>query len=242
MASREASVRVEGAAGFVLDADVADFLVVAARDARSNPAVVVVDTSAPGVRIERVRTVDPTRRLFTVSFTDVVVGETRMLAEPGIAAERFLVRLLAVGVIAAACDATGATEHVLERATQYATERTQFGKPIGAFQAVKHHCANMAIAVEASRAAVSAAARALDGDPADWPTGAAVTASYVGPACAEACALGLRVHGGIGFTWGHDSHLYLKRAKLDEVLFGTPSWHRRRLARTLVDASKGEPS
>jgi alkylation response protein AidB-like acyl-CoA dehydrogenase len=241
VAGREASVRVEGAAGFVPDADVADFLVVAARDERANPAAVVVDTRTPGVHIERVRTVDPTRRLFTVSFTDVVVGEARLLAEPGIAAERFLDRLLAVGVIAAACDATGATEHVLERATQYATERTQFGKPIGTFQAVKHHCANMAIAVETSRAAVSAAARALDGDSADWPTSAAVTASYVGPACAEACALGLRVHGGIGFTWEHDSHLYLKRAKLDEVLFGTPSWHRRRLARTLVSQVGGPP-
>ena len=233
------SVRLRGAAGFVLDADLADLLVVAACDGGSNPAVVLVDAAAPGVRIERVRTVDATRRLFTVTFTDVVVDEERMLCEPGVAAELLLDRMLAVGVVAAACDATGATEHVLERTTQYAKERSQFGKPIGSFQAVKHHCANMAIAVEASRAAVSAAAGALDGDPAEWPTNAAVTSSYVGPACSEACALGLRVHGGIGFTWEHDSHLYLKRAKLDEVLFGTPSWHRRRLARTLVSRVVG---
>ena len=235
------SLRLHGAAGFVLDADVADLLVVAARGADETSAVVAVDTTAPGVRIERVRSVDPTRRLFTVSFTDVLVGEDRMLCEPGVAADRFLDRLVAVGVIAAACDATGAAEHVLERATQYAKERSQFGKPIGSFQAVKHHCANMAIAVEASRAAASAAAGALDGDPSGWPTNAAVTSSYVGPACTEACALGLRVHGGIGFTWEHDSHLYLKRAKLDEVLFGTPSWHRRRLARTLVSHVVGPP-
>ena len=229
------SLRIQGAAGFVVDADVADLLVVAARDTRSNPAVVVVDTSAPGVRIERVPTVDPTRRLFTVSFTDVVVGEERMLSEPGVGTELFLDRLLAVGVVAAACDATGAAERVLEGATQYAKERNQFGKPIGTFQAVKHHCANMAIGVHASRAAVSAAAAALDGNPGDWPARAAVASSYVGPACSDVCALGLLVHGGIGFTWEHDSHLYLKRAKLDEVLFGTPSWHRRRLAQTLVD-------
>ena len=194
------------------------------------------------MHVERVPTVDATRRLFTVSFADVVVGDDRMLCEPGAAAEVFLTRMLAVGTIAAACDATGAAEHVLERAAEYAKERNQFGKPIGTFQAVKHHCANMAIGVQASRAAVAAAAETLDDDPTEWPTSAAVTSSYVGPACSEVCALGLRVHGGIGFTWEHDSHLYLKRAKLDEVLFGTPSWHRRRLARTLVDASKGERS
>jgi alkylation response protein AidB-like acyl-CoA dehydrogenase len=229
------SLRLRGAAGFVLDADVADILVVAARGADETSAVVVVDTTAPGVHVERVPTVDATRRLFTVSFADVVVGEDRMVCEPGVSADEFLARMLAVGVIAAACDATGAAERVLEQAAEYAKERSQFGKPIGTFQAVKHHCANMAIGVHASRAAVAAAAGALDGDPTDWPARAAVTSSYVGPACSEVCALGLLVHGGIGFTWEHDSHLYLKRAKLDEVLFGTPSWHRRRLAQTLVD-------
>ena len=149
-------------------------------------------------------------------------------------ASAVLDELLAVGVIAAACDATGVAERALDGAVEYAKDRMQFGKPIGSFQAVKHHCANMAIAVEASRAAVRGACEALDGDPRRWLTTAAVTASYVGPACAEACALALRVHGGIGFTWEHDSHLYLKRAKLDEVLFGTPSWHRRRLAPVVI--------
>jgi alkylation response protein AidB-like acyl-CoA dehydrogenase len=147
--------------------------------------------------------------------------------------------VLAVGAVAAACDATGVAEQALHGATEYARNRVQFDKPIGSFQAVKHHCANMAIAVEASRAAVRAAAEALDGDPAGWQTNAAVTSSYVGPACAEACALALRVHGGIGFTWEHDSHRYLKRAKLDEVLFGTPSWHRRWLAREIIAGVEG---
>jgi alkylation response protein AidB-like acyl-CoA dehydrogenase len=128
----------------------------------------------------------------------------------------------------------GATDRVLDRTATYAKERIQFGRPIGSFQAVKHHCANMAIAVEASRAAVRAAAASIDGDPEGWPTAAAVASSYVGPACTEACGLALRVHGGIGFTWEHDSHLYLKRVKLDEVLFGTPSWHRRRLAHDII--------
>ena len=230
------SVRLRGSAGFVLDADVADFLLVAALDQDDRPAVVAVDRATPGVRVERAATVDVTRRLFTVAFDDVVVADDRLLCEPGEAAQELFDRMVAVGVIAAACDATGVTEHALERAADYAKERVQFGKPIGSFQAVKHHCANMAIAVEASRAAVRGAVDALDGDPDGWSRIASVTSSYVGPACAEACALALRVYGGIGFTWEHESHLYLKRVKLDELLFGTPSWHRRRLASTLIES------
>jgi len=172
--------------------------------------------------------------LFTVAFDNAVVAGDRTLCEPCLAAQELSDRVVAVGVVAAACDATGVTERALERAVDYAKERVQFGKPIGSFQAVKHHCANIAIAVQASRAAVRGAADALDADPGDWSKTASVTSSYVGPACAEACALALRVYGGIGFTWEHESHLYLKRVKLDELLFGTPSWHRRRLASALI--------
>lgn len=224
------SVQIAGTSGFVLDADVAEFLVVAARHEDGSCAAVVVDSASPGVSVERVPTVDETRRLFTVTFDAVTVPADRLLCEPGPEAAHLLDQVLALGVVAAAGDATGAAKRALEVTAAYARERMQFGKPIGSFQAVKHHCANMAMAVEASRAATRAAAEALDGDPKEWSTAAAITASYVGPACSEVCALELRVHGGIGFTWEHDTHLYLKRVKLDEVLFGTPSWHRRRLA------------
>jgi alkylation response protein AidB-like acyl-CoA dehydrogenase len=235
----DAALRIRGSAGYVLDADVADVIVVAARGANDASALVAVDAATAGVRVERTPTVDPTRRLFTVSFDDVVVSDERLLCEPGARTAEVLGQILSIGVIAAACDATGVAERALERASDYAKDRVQFGKPIGSFQAVKHHCANMAIAVEASRAAVRAASEALDGDPRGWATTSAVTSSYVGPACAAACELALRVHGGIGFTWEHDSHLYLKRVKLDEVLFGTPSWHRRRLARTVIAGVDG---
>jgi len=228
------SIRLRGSTGFVLDADVADFLVLAALDQSGCPVVVAVDRATSGLRIERAATVDTTTRLFTVAFDDVVVADDRMLCAPGLSAQELFDRVVAVGVVATACDATGVTERALERAADYAKERVQFGKPIGSFQAVKHHCANIAIAVQASRAAVRGAADALDADPGDWSKTASVTSSYVGPACAEACALALRVYGGIGFTWEHESHLYLKRVKLDELLFGTPSWHRRRLASALI--------
>jgi alkylation response protein AidB-like acyl-CoA dehydrogenase len=231
-----ASLRLAGASGFVLDADIADVLVVAACDGEGMVAVIAVDATAHGIHVERVATVDETRRVFVVSFDDVEAPTDRMLTEPGDRAADLLARVLAIGTIAAACDATGTAERALEQAAEYARERVQFGKPIGSFQAVKHLCADMAIAVEASRSATTAAVAALDGDPAAWTTTAAITSSYVGPACANACALGLRVHGGIGFTWEHESHLFLKRVKLDEVLFGSPSWQRQRLADAVFPA------
>ena len=224
------SIQLDGSAGFVLDADLADLMVVAARGADGTAAAVVIDPRVTGVRIERAATVDLTRRLFTVSFDSVQLSADSMLAQPGPSSARLLDRVLALGVVAAAADAVGAAEQALEATAAYARERTQFGKPIGTFQGVKHHCANMAINVEASRAATRAAAVGLDRDSAGWASTAAITASYVGPACSEVCALAMRVHGGIGFTWEHDTHLQMKRVKLDEVLFGSPSWHRRRLA------------
>jgi len=224
------TVRLDGVAGFVLDADVADVLVVAACSSDGAPAAVLVDGDTSGVRVERTPSVDLTRRLFSVSFDGVRVSADRLLAEPGPTAAALLERVLALGVVAAAVDAVGAAEQALEVTAAYARERTQFGKPIGTFQGVKHHCANMAVSVEASRAATRAAAAELDSDRSDWTTTAGITASYVGPACSEVCGLAMRVHGGIGFTWEHDTHLWLKRVKLDEMLFGPPSWHRRRLA------------
>jgi acyl-CoA dehydrogenase len=223
------TLRLDGTAGFVLDADVADVLVVGATGA-DGAVVVIVGAGSSGLRIERTPTVDLTRRLFTVSFDDVRVPGDRLLADPGGRSARLLDRVLALGVVAASADAVGAAEQALETTAAYARERTQFGKPIGTFQAVKHHCANMAVSVEASRAATRAAAVELDTDPDGWATTAVITASYVGPACSEVCALAMRVHGGIGFTWEHDTHLQMKRVKLDEMLFGSPSWHRRRLA------------
>jgi alkylation response protein AidB-like acyl-CoA dehydrogenase len=232
-------LRLDGTSGFVLDADVADFLVVAATRDDGTLVAAVVDTSTAGVSVERAPTVDETRRLFSVTFDGVPVAGDRLLCPPGAPAGALLDGVLAMGVTAAAGDAVGAAERALELTAEYAKERLQFGKPIGTFQAVKHHCANMAIAVTASRAAARAAADALDEDPSGWATAAAIAASYVGPACSEACALELRVHGGIGFTWEHDTHLRLKRVKLDEVLFGSPAWHRRRLADAVFPAIVG---
>jgi alkylation response protein AidB-like acyl-CoA dehydrogenase len=224
----DGGLRLGGSAGFVLDADLADDVVVAARTADGLEAVAVIPADAPGVRIERARTVDETRRLFGMHFDGVQLADDQLLTAPGARAGAILDRVLGLGVVAAAADAVGSAGRMLDVTVEYAKARHQFGKPIGSFQAVKHHCADMAIAIESSRAAVDRAAIDLDGG-SDPITSAGIVASYVGPACSKACALGLLVHGGIGFTWEHEAHLHLKRVKLDEVLFGTPAWHRRRL-------------
>ncbi|WP_109526687.1 MULTISPECIES: acyl-CoA dehydrogenase family protein [Nocardia] len=128
-------------------------------------------------------------------------------------------------------DALGAAERLVEQTVEYAGQRTQFGQPIGAFQAVKHHCADMALQTEAARATLWAAAVALDGaDSARRATAVSAAAAYAGEASSTVASLALQVHGGIGFTWEHDLHLLTRRIKVDELLNGSVSWHRRRLA------------
>ena len=177
-------------------------------------------------------TVDATRRLFTVAFDDVVVADDRLLCEPGAAAAELLDQVLALGVIAAACDADG-RRRAGARARRRATPRS--GSSSASRSARSRRSSTTAPTWPSpSRPAgprSGAPREALDGDPGEL--GRRLRRSRrrtSGRRAPEACALALRVHGGIGFTWEHDSHLLLKRVKLDEVLFGTPSWHRRRLA------------
>lgn len=127
-------------------------------------------------------------------------------------------------------DALGAAARLVDQTVEYAGQRTQFGQPIGSFQAVKHHCADMALRTEAARASLWAAAVALDGtDAARRATAVSAAAAYAGEATSTVASLALQVHGGIGFTWEHDLHLLTRRIKVDELLNGSVSWHRRRL-------------
>lgn len=226
-------LRLNGSTRFVPDAHIADGIVVAARDANNAVTYVMVDPRAAGVSIEVEPTVDQTRRLARVSFADVAIADGALLVEPGTGAALHR-RVVAVGAVAVCADAVGAAEQMMTTASRYAVERFQFGRPIGSFQAVKHHCANILINVEASRAAVAYAIHGLDDPAADVTEMAAVAKSYAGPACAEACQIAVQVHGGIGFTWEHDAHLHLKRAKLDEGLFGSTAWHRRNLGQLVI--------
>ncbi|MDT5086402.1 MAG: hypothetical protein QOJ61_3445 [Mycobacterium sp.] len=126
-----------------------------------------------------------------------------------------------------AFDALGAAARLLDMTVSYAGQREQFGAPIGSFQAVKHHCADMAVAVEAGRASLWAAALALDTAPAAARSRAAsAAAAYTKSAAAKVAGTALQVHGGIGFTWEHDLHLFLRRIKVDEAFNGSVAEHR----------------
>jgi alkylation response protein AidB-like acyl-CoA dehydrogenase len=128
-----------------------------------------------------------------------------------------------------AVDALGAASRLLDLTVEYAGQRTQFGREIGSFQAVKHHCANMALSVEASRAALWAAAVTLDGNNSRERTRAvSAAAAFAGEGTSTTAQTALQVHGGIGFTWEHDVHLLIRRIKVDELLDGSVSYHRRR--------------
>jgi alkylation response protein AidB-like acyl-CoA dehydrogenase len=229
--SSAGAIRLNGTSGFVPDAHIADRILVAATNETGSVVMAALERDAPGVQVHLEATHDPTRRLSTVSLSDVAVAEDSLLHAPG-AGEHYEVAV-AVGAIAVMCDAVGAAERMMEVTVEYAKQRQQFGRPIGSFQAVKHHCANMLVQVEGSRAAVAHACEVIDSS-GDMAVAAGVAKSYAGPACEAAMALALQVHGGIGFTWEHDVHLHLKRVLLDGALFGTARWHRQRLGATLL--------
>jgi alkylation response protein AidB-like acyl-CoA dehydrogenase len=186
-----------GAAGTVLGAGLADVILVAVGD-----DVAVVDAHADGVTIETPPNLDPTRRAGRVTFdeaaAEVLPGARRALVD------------LARTIIAA--EAVGVARECTDQAAAYAKERQQFGRPIAMFQAVKHHCANMAVSTELATAAVWDAARAAAGGGDQFSYAAAVAASLAIPAADECANLSMQVHGGIGFTWEHDCHVYLRRA------------------------------
>jgi alkylation response protein AidB-like acyl-CoA dehydrogenase len=131
-----------------------------------------------------------------------------------------------------AADSVGAADRLLEMTVRYVQERRQFGRAVGSFQAVKHHCANMALDVECARATVRAAAQALGSDDvAARRAEVSSAASFAGEACSRVAGTALQLHGGMGFTWEHDLHLLLRRIKAGELLGGSPRLHRARLFR-----------
>jgi acyl-CoA dehydrogenase len=170
-------------------------------------------------------TLDPTRKLARVEFD---AAPARRVGDAGSAEQ---VRLLAIVLLAA--EQVGGAQRVMEMAADYARTRTQFGRPIGQFQGVKHKCADMLLRVESARAVASYAAMvAAQGRP-DLERAALVAGAYCPDAFFRIAAANIQVHGGIGFTWEHPAHLYYRRAKSGQLLFGTPTEHRARLA-TLI--------
>jgi alkylation response protein AidB-like acyl-CoA dehydrogenase len=238
--------RLVGESGFVIHGHACDALLVVALDPDSHGAegisLVVVDPSRAGITIERLVMLDLTRPMARIRFDAVPVAAHEVLGEPR-QAESGLERALDLARIALAAEAVGAAEAALEMTTRYAKDRVQFGRPIGSFQAVKHRLADTMVAVEAARSASWYAACVAD----ELPQGLAEAASIAKASCCDAffnCASNaIQLHGGIGFTWEHDAHLYFKRARACSTLLGSPAWHRERLARLMgLGAPAGVPA
>ena len=227
---------LSGEADFVIHAHSSDALLVAAHgpgeDASEALSIAVVERGAAGVAIERRTMLDLTRPMAHVAFNDVRIAPDQVLGEPGTAREPFE-RALDVARIALAAEAVGVAEAALESTTAYVKDRVQFGRPVGSFQAVKHRLADMMVDLEAARSASWYAACVAQ----ELSEELAEAASIAKAACSDAafaCASGaIQLHGGIGFTWEHDAHLYFKRARALSTLLGSPEWHRERIATQL---------
>jgi len=229
------SVRLDGVVRFVPDAHVADVIVLAAHDGEER-ALVAIETAADGVRVEPTPTIDHTRRLNDLHLDGVVVDDAALLEAD--VTDDVLLR----GVVALAADGVGAAREILTRAVEYAKERVQFGRPIGSFQAVKHMLANMYVLTEAASVAVEGAAEAFDADASNAARLAEIAASYARDAAVKVAGDAVQAHGGIGFTWEHDCHLFLKRTQLGAALLGDPAEHRERLAALMLAAARDQQS
>jgi alkylation response protein AidB-like acyl-CoA dehydrogenase len=212
-------------------AHVANVLLVPARGP-DGLTVFPVDPTSPGVTVSPVQGMDFGTRWATITLKAARAAET--LGAPG-GAEPWLGKLLCRGAVGAAAEMLGAARRCLEMAVGYAKVREQFGQPIGSFQAIRHKCSEMLLEVENSHSAVYYAAWALDAGAEDADVAASIAKSYVGDAARRVCSEAIQVHGGIGFTWEYDLHLYFKRAKALEPLYGDADHHRELIVRRVAD-------
>ena len=212
---------------YVLDGHVANEILVAARvDGALGLFHVAGDAS--GLTREVLPPLDPTRKLAALRFANT---PARRIASGDVstALDRALIR----AIVALSAEQLGGAQRILEMATDYAKTRLQFGRPIGSYQAIKHQCADMLVEVEFARSAVYSAAFADEEDLRTTSTAARMAKSYCSEAYMRAASQNIQIHGGMGFTWEHGAHLYYKRAKASELLFGSPSSHREKMADAL---------
>jgi alkylation response protein AidB-like acyl-CoA dehydrogenase len=210
--ARGAAALVSGdEAKLVPDGDNAEVIVLCA-----DAGVSVVERSAADV--EPVATMDSTRRYARVRSG----GGEPLPGEPGPG--------IGAGLLAVSAELTGVAQRAMEMAVEYARDRKQFGRPIGAYQAVSHRCAQMLLETEGARSATYYGAWTADAQPESLELAASMAKAYSSDAGWRVCSSSLQVHGGIGFTWEHDLHFFLKRAKVDALLWGSASEHRERVA------------
>jgi alkylation response protein AidB-like acyl-CoA dehydrogenase len=215
---------ISGHKSFVLDGAVADLLLVAARTG-DGVGVFAVDSAATGLTRTPLQTMDQTRKQARIEFDATAARPIGALD-----GERAIETMLDHTMIALSAESLGGTARVLDMAVEYAKVREQFGRPIGSFQAIKHKCASMLVELESSRSAAYYALWAVSADDAEVPKLASLTKAFCADTYLFACGENIQILGGIGFTWEHPAHLYLKRAKNAQLFLGSSDFHRQRLA------------
>jgi alkylation response protein AidB-like acyl-CoA dehydrogenase len=220
--------KLDGHKMFVIDGATAGLLLVAGRTAKG-VSLFAVEADAAGVTRTALATMDQTRKQARIEFAGT---PARLVGEDG-GAGPALSRTLDLAAVALAAEQVGGAQRCLDMAVDYAKTRIQFGRPIGSFQAIKHKCADMLLEVESAKSAAYYAGWAAAEDSEELPVVASLAKSYCSEAYFHAAAENIQIHGGIGFTWEHDAHLYFKRAKSSELLLGDPSYHRELLAKRI---------
>ena len=213
---------------FVLDGHTASLVIVAARTAKG-VSLFTVAGDAAGLTRTALSTMDQTRKQAKLEFANT---PATLLGTEG-EGWKVLDTVLDLAAVGLAAEQGGGAQKVLEMAVEYAKVRVQFGRPIGSFQAIKHKCADMLLEVESAKSAAYygmwCAAEMND----ELPSVASLAKAYCSEAYFHATAENIQIHGGIGFTWEHPAHLYFKRAKSSELLFGDPTYHRELLAQRI---------
>ncbi len=237
---------LDGTKLFVPDAQVADLIFCAVRTGKSSKAeegaeegitLLAIDRESDGLVVTPLATLDRTRRLYEVSFDHVRVSPSRVLGEVG-AAWPLIERVINRAIIGLSAEMVGGAQQALNLTVDYVKGRRQFGRPIGSFQAIQHRCADMLLFTESARSGVYAAACAASQMTPEMPLLASIAKAYTSDAYTWVAGEGIQLHGGIGYTWEHDAHLYFKRAKADEMTFGDATYHRARVAR-MIGLSQG---
>jgi alkylation response protein AidB-like acyl-CoA dehydrogenase len=228
--------RLDGVKTHVLDGHLADLVVVVARRPGTSGddglSFFRVPGDAAGLERRLLQTLDPTRKQARLSFSGV---RAERLGDAAAGASA-LARTLDLACVALAGEMVGGAEKVLETAVEYAKTRVQFGRPIGSFQAIKHKCADMLLEVELAKSAAMYAAAAAAQDSEALGEVASLAKALVSDAYRRAATESIQIHGGIGFTWEHDCHLYFKRARSSALLLGDPTHHRERMAQHVLAA------
>ena len=229
---RAGGFRLNGTKLFVTDAHVSDFIIGVFRSRGRDAAGVslfLVPRETPGISVSPLQSIDQTRRPCEVVFRDVDVPASARLADDS-RGWGLISRIIDAACVVLAADSLGGAQRALEMSVEYAKVREQFGRPIGSFQAVKHILAEMVSDIEPARSLVWYAAYACDAEPRSAARAAAMAKARLNDVYSRTANRAVQIHGGIGFTWEHDMHLWFKRAKWNETAFGDATFHRERVA------------